>query len=204
LGGPGNAVVKLPKNSVGTSQIVNGAVTTKKLKPRSVTRSRVALNTLTGAQIDESRLGKVPSATLADDAATIGGLAPSAFLASGRVAFGTGVATSVVQQQLINLPDLGITVTTDGDADTGPDVVVNLPNANWFVMDENSGTQMFSLPNGGQLPLTAQPEVLNVRSSYISALIWQPTVPRGMYLRCVFDTHGFTTARPLACWALRV
>jgi hypothetical protein len=52
--------------------------------------------------------------------------------------------------------------------------------------------------------LTAQPEVANVRSSYVSALVWQTSINRGMYLRCTFDTHGFTTARPIACWALRV
>ena len=76
-------------------------------------------------------------------------------------------------------------MTTDGDSDVEPNVVVNLPtNSYWYVFDENSGSQMFSLPKGGQPPLSA--------------------AAAGMYLRCVFDTHGFTTARPLACWALRV
>ena len=36
LGGTGYAVVTLPKNSVGTKQLVNGAVTTKKIKARAV------------------------------------------------------------------------------------------------------------------------------------------------------------------------
>ena len=102
------------------------------------------------------------------------------------------------------MPDLGITVTSDGDADIAPEVVVHLPTQYWYFFDENSGGQMFSLPTGGTISLTAQAEVLNGRSSYASALIWQITEKRGMYLRCVFDTHGFTSARPIACWALRV
>ena len=213
LGGTGYAVVSLPKNSVGTKQLVNGAVTTKKIKARAVTGAKIAPNSLTGAQILESRLGKVPRATLADaatsathadDAATLGGLASGSFLSTGRVAFGTGFATSVSQTVIINMADLGITVTSDGDADVNPDVIVHLPNQYWYFFDENSGLQMFSLPNGGTASLTAQAEVPNVRSSYASALIWQITENRGMYLRCVFDTHGFTTARPIACWAVRV
>ena len=40
---------------------------------------------------------------------------------------------------------------------------------------------------------------------YYEELGLLPATPeRGMYLRCVFDTHGFSSSRPLACWALRV
>ncbi len=49
-------------------------------------------------------------------------------------------------------------MTTDGDAEVGPDVVVNLPNANGSSWMRNAGTQMLSQPNGGQLPLSAQAE----------------------------------------------
>ena len=213
LGGTGYAVSSLPRNSVGPKQLRTGAVTTKKLKKRAVTGSRLARNTLTGTQIRESRLGLVPtaahadSATHADSAGTasaLAGSAASAFVGSKRIAFGTGAATSTTEDELINLSELGLTVTTDGDSDTQPNVIVHVPTGYWYVMDENSGTQMFSMPSGGLLTLTAQAEVSNVRSSYVSALIWQTSPERGMYLRCVFDTHGFSSSRPLACWALRV
>jgi len=210
LGGTGYAVSSLPRNSVGPKQLRTGAVTTKKLKRRAVTASKIANDALGGKQIAESKLGMVPSAgqaasaTHANDASTVGGKAPSAFLSSDRVAFGTGTATALTQEQLISFPSLGVTVTTDGDADTTPDVIVHLPTSYWYVMDENAGFQMFSLPSGGDLPLTAQPEVSNVRSSYASALIWQKSPDRGLYLRCAFDTHGFVSARPLECWALRL
>jgi len=48
----------LPKNSVGTKQLKRSAVTSPKVKN----------NTLTGADINEARLGKVPSAVRADNA----------------------------------------------------------------------------------------------------------------------------------------
>ena len=55
LGGFGYAasISKLPKNSVGTAQLKNGAVTGLK----------VAKNTLTGANVNASTLGTVPTAT---------------------------------------------------------------------------------------------------------------------------------------------
>jgi len=53
LGGTGYAAIKLPANSVGTKQLKRGAVTGVKVKS----------NALGGTQINESTLGRVPSAT---------------------------------------------------------------------------------------------------------------------------------------------
>jgi hypothetical protein len=68
LGGTSYAAIRLPANSVGTKQLKKGAVTGVKVKS----------NTLTGNQINESKLGKVPSAGNADSAtnATTAGSAP--------------------------------------------------------------------------------------------------------------------------------
>jgi len=68
LGGTSYAAIRLPANSVGTKQLKKGAVTGVKVKS----------NTLTGTQINESKLGKVPSAGSADSAtnATTAGSAP--------------------------------------------------------------------------------------------------------------------------------
>jgi hypothetical protein len=52
LGGTSYAAIRLPANSVGTKQLKKGAVTGVKVKS----------NTLTGAHINESTLGEVPSA----------------------------------------------------------------------------------------------------------------------------------------------
>jgi hypothetical protein len=63
LGGTSYAAIRLPAGSVGTKQLKRGAVTGVKVRG----------NALSGAQINEARLAKVPSARLADrasDAAT--------------------------------------------------------------------------------------------------------------------------------------
>lgn len=60
LGGASYAAVSIPKNSVGTAQ----------LKAHAVTAAKVAKHTLTGTQINVSKLGTVPSAKKATSAKT--------------------------------------------------------------------------------------------------------------------------------------
>ena len=60
LGGAAYAAVKLPKNSVGTKQIKNSAVTGAKIKK----------HTITGTNINLAKLGTVPTATSATTATT--------------------------------------------------------------------------------------------------------------------------------------
>lgn len=62
LGGTAFAASKLAKNSVGTKQLKNGAVTGKKLKKNAVTSDKVADGSLTGSDLDLGSLGSVPSA----------------------------------------------------------------------------------------------------------------------------------------------
>jgi hypothetical protein len=70
LGGSGYAALKLPRNSVGTSQLKKEAVSVSKIRPGAVTSFRVRDDSLTGVDIDESKLGRVPRAADADRAAT--------------------------------------------------------------------------------------------------------------------------------------
>jgi hypothetical protein len=60
MGGTGYAAFTLPKNSVGTKQLKNGAITAAKVKRHS----------LTSAQIDVKKLGTVPTARTAGRALT--------------------------------------------------------------------------------------------------------------------------------------
>lgn len=109
LGGTSYAAANLPKHSVGTKQLKNGAVTHKKLGVRSVSGSNVKNGTLTGTNINASTLGEVPSAanatnaanatsatnatnaTTAENSAELGGLPASAYLQPpvGPSQFGT-------------------------------------------------------------------------------------------------------------------
>lgn len=67
MGGTGYAAFTLPRDSVGTKQLRNGAVTAAKVKRHS----------LTGAQINLKKLGTVPTARNAGRALRAGTAAPS-------------------------------------------------------------------------------------------------------------------------------
>jgi hypothetical protein len=68
LGGTSYAVTSLPSDSVGTSQLKSASVTAAKLHAHSVGAAAVALDSLTGKQINESSLGEVPRAKAASSA----------------------------------------------------------------------------------------------------------------------------------------
>lgn len=53
----------LPKNSVGSKQIKNGAVTGGKIKNGAITGGKIAAKSIGGTQLDLSTIGTVPSAT---------------------------------------------------------------------------------------------------------------------------------------------
>jgi hypothetical protein len=69
-GGAAFADTKLGKNSVGTQQIKNQAVTAAKIKNGTITGAQVSNGSLTGTQINLATLGAVPSATSATTATT--------------------------------------------------------------------------------------------------------------------------------------
>ncbi len=99
LGGASYAAVNLPKNSVGSRELkpkavkagnlAREAVRTAKIAKGAITTNRLRSDAVTGAKVDEATLGKVPSAGRADiaaqaeDAATLGGLVPGAFVGGG-------------------------------------------------------------------------------------------------------------------------
>ncbi len=66
------AASHLGKNTVGTKQLKNNSVTSGKLKKNSVTTAKVADGAITGAKVNLSSLGKVPSASNADNASSAG------------------------------------------------------------------------------------------------------------------------------------
>jgi hypothetical protein len=141
LGGVGYAAVKLPKNSVGTRQ----------LKANAVTGAKVRNGSLTGADINESTLGTVPSAATAGhatsagtadnaghaDAAThatsadsaadaekLGGVGPSGYLGAGTVQrFESPDLTKGGGAQLLSAGDLTLRATCQEGGPVGSTVV---------------------------------------------------------------------------------
>lgn len=61
LGGVGYAAVTLPRNSVSTDSIRDGAVRKVKIRANAIDSSKIASNAVTGADVLESSLGPVPS-----------------------------------------------------------------------------------------------------------------------------------------------
>jgi hypothetical protein len=64
----GTAWAALGKNSVGSKQLKNGAVTAAKIRKEAVTPKKIKKHSLTAQSIDLSKLGTVPSATNATNA----------------------------------------------------------------------------------------------------------------------------------------
>lgn len=138
LGGSAYAATQLPKNSVGSKQIKPNAVTAAKIKSGAVTGAKIGADSVTGANIDESTLGRVPSAaaaekateagraatatqaTNADNAATaadakaLGGIPSSGFLRTNAVQFHTGALNACFKQTLVEVPGW-FEITTVGD-----------------------------------------------------------------------------------------
>jgi hypothetical protein len=59
---------QLASNSVTTAKIKKNAVTASKIKSNSITTAKIAKDAVTGDKVNESTLGKVPSAANADNA----------------------------------------------------------------------------------------------------------------------------------------
>jgi hypothetical protein len=111
------AALKLPKNSVGTTQIKAKAVTRaklggnavdgSKLAPDAVDGSKVKDGTLTGSDVNVATLGKVPSAAAADTAA-------SAAIARVKVVTASGTADDASGTPLTATCDAGLNVVGGG------------------------------------------------------------------------------------------
>ena len=119
--------------ALGGSSAALVTLTGRDIKNRSIKRVDVRRNTLTGGEIREGRLAKVPAASRADEAtsattagfteeagnaARLEGLGAAAFARAVQVDSGSGDNTATSQTTLVSFPDIGFEVRTDGDADS--------------------------------------------------------------------------------------
>ncbi len=114
LGGASYAAIKVPKNSVGTKQLKNGAVTADKVKNGAITGQKIASQTLgtvpsaTKATAAETATNAAhattadtaTNATNAANAKTLDGLPPSSFATPDLVRTATVSATGVLKPEL--------------------------------------------------------------------------------------------------------
>jgi hypothetical protein len=131
---------KLKPRSVTGSKIKKDSLTGREIKESKLGRvpdsSRLggkrasSYLTTSGTAANAAKLGgQAPSAYLAAgataaDAAKLGGKDPSAYVGTDRLVTGSGVTSAVPAQTVLTYPPLGLTVTTDGDADSNSDVTI--------------------------------------------------------------------------------
>ena len=122
LGGTSYAASQLARNSVGTIHLKRGAVTGVKVRS----------NTLTGTQINESRLGRVPTAASAATAATATTATTAASAPVSRLEYLSAVVavpgTGAVTRGTVNCPN-GLNPTGGGAKMADP--------LNGFISDTN-------------------------------------------------------------------
>jgi hypothetical protein len=90
----------LGKNTVGSKQLKKNAVTAAKIKKNAVTTAKIKKDAVTGAKVNESTLGTVPSANVANSLAPME--ATHIVGASGEPAFEGGSSNFVVPGAPLN------------------------------------------------------------------------------------------------------
>jgi hypothetical protein len=207
LGGTSYAALSVPKNSVGTKQLKNGAVTSSKLHRGAVTGTKVANNSLTGQQINAATLGTVPNAThaaiadsatnathagTADNATTLQGMNPSGFIqGSGRVIDGRlDLASGASTTTLINVPGVG-EVTSDCPGGAGSLVFRNNSGATEDISHDIDGSRLVYAISAGTFD-----GVLGTSSGH--TIEWQ-IATRGSTPSVTTITAVYSGSGPAAC-----
>jgi len=189
----------------GTSYALT--VTSRQIKNRSVRAIDVARNTLSGVEVNESRLSKVRTARRADTAGgadraatagtatralsagtadratnadTLAGTAASDFVRSSRIASAGPVATTTASATLFTFPDLGLEVRTDADATAEGELT--------FV---NTSTRELRVAN--TTLASGTPVVVPSVAGEIDAFVHERTTPgTAVLVRCGYDTPNLT------------
>jgi hypothetical protein len=169
--------------ALGGSSYAALSITTKDVKNRSLKGGDLRKNTITGTEIRESRLGRVPSATnaasadiaksadsattagsagtanvagIAQDAQALAGQGAGAFERSSRVTFGRAAAdpaSSSAEQVVLSWPELGVALTTTDQGPCGGDLGVSFRNTR----SSGPSVQVFQDGAGGAADPTVAP-----------------------------------------------
>ena len=131
---------KLAAGAVSSSKLAASAVTNEKLAASAVSTLKLAAGSVTGEKVDEASLGKVPSASFADEAAYAQSGEPAAFAAIGQEgdvdsSLSKGISSANVKQGIeagiycINVPSFsprGAQVTPRYNGSGGVGVFVTI------------------------------------------------------------------------------
>ena len=212
LGGASYAAVTLPKNSVGAPQIKKNAVTGAKVRNSSLTGSDVKDGSLTtkdfrgavqgptgpqGPKGDPGTGGRADTAASADDAAKLGGLAPSAFQAAGHVLFGRAPYEPDDTARSVVLVPGFFELFTTADNDTQFDLAIASRNGG-SIHVASSNPASDNLTTTSTTPTAAFDVLLATSGRILTFTINDDT--RQATVTCGFPTGGSTP--PVVCSAL--
>ena len=200
LSGTGYAVSKVPKRSVGPSQlrvdavrnknIKAGAVSRSKIRAKAVTATQVATDSLLGRNVLESSLTKVP------DADKLDGQDASKFLQATRVqrfTLGDGESSAFHQQGSLTF-SASCDIDPSGSSDSAHiSLTSNQPGAG-----DRNGTPFTMSPGTPQALLTGT----GFSATEGHALTADGTEIAGMSLYGAADTPGYTGRCVFGGWIL--
>jgi hypothetical protein len=199
LGGASYAAIALPRNSVGPKQIKKNAVNGKKVKNRS----------LSGADINLSKLGKVPSsanadhATAADHATSADSATSASHATSADSATTAGTATNIAPSEAwheVGTPgEPAFNTGAGNELPGGPGVFLETAG---FYKDREGVVHLKGLVHGTgdgffQLPPGYRPASLTV--IFLAAVCRDcgtpPAVPNAIGAQLAVQGGGFSAAR---------
>lgn len=178
IGGTAYAATQLPRNSVTSKQVKN-----KSLKGKDVKR-----NGLGGGQIKEAALSKVPDSDLLDGRDSTDFLAAAdaaGFIPTGAIRSGSADETATTPQVILEYPDLGIRLRTDGDADQDRSYYMENTRAsgNIVAFNEQAPGSGATTP-GGSVGFAATNRVIDI----VIAVVDDPTT--AVHFNCGFVPGG--------------
>jgi hypothetical protein len=217
--------IALGGTSVAASSLISGS----KIKKESIPGNRLKKHTLTSTQVDVAKLGTVPHAATADtaghataadsagsathataadtaghasDADTLGGLSAAAFTRTERFQVGSADSRSTTVKTLLDYPDMGLRIETDGTADFDDSVILhNTGTATLTLVGDSGFGNVFAGQKStlvqGSTGLASQPDE--------TLFLVQETPGRDEVLvDCHFPTAGNQTGIFTFCTGVRV
>jgi hypothetical protein len=144
------------------------------------------------------------TATHAGDANTLGGKPASAFTGTERFQVGTGESTSPTVQTILNYPDMGLRVQTDGNTDFDQSVVVRNTTANQILaLDGDSGGA--NIFHGASATLSKGTAWLNSQPDELLVIIQNLQIARDeVLLDCHFPGAGSVGGTFTFCTGVRM
>jgi hypothetical protein len=216
--------VALGGTSVAASSLISGS----KIKKDSIPGDRLKKHALTSTQVNVAKLGTVPAAThaaaadtaghaaTADSAAhattadsaihasgadTLGGLSAAAFTRTERFQAASADSRSTTPQTLLDYPDMGLRIETDGTADFDTSVVLhNTGTGTLQLVGDFGGGNVFA---GQKSTITEGNTGLESQSDETLFLV-QSTGRDEVLVDCHFPAAGNVTGIFTFCTGVRV